>query len=429
MKLYATVSLNTLHKNMQKLLHSLSTSQQPAQINRVVKDWQAVRTTPKTVAYRLLAMALIIAAVGAVAAPKIYADTLQDQIDQLQQEASHDQSAVDGLLLQAKDYQDAIGKLQSQIDVVEQNIAVNQARQTDLQHQIHDKQVQLDTQRKVLGDDIKAMYVDGQLSTIEMLATSRNLTDFVDTATYRESVQRKVQTTLAEIAKLQNELQGQKQEIDKLLKAQQLQEEQLASDRAKQNELLAYNSAQRDTYNQKINANQDKIRELQTKQAALNQQGASRVNISGDERGGACDSGSGNGGYRLAAGPMGDPCDAAKDAILDWAGIENRECTSYAYWYFKRVEGFSDFTASGDAKYWVTTSNYPVHSWPRAGAIGVKTDGQWGHVTIVQAVGPSNYKGVNVPAGQVLTSEMNADLTGKYSYSLRGIGSMSYIYK
>jgi surface antigen len=163
---------------------------------------------------------------------------------------------------------------------------------------------------------------------------------------------------------------------------------QLATDRARQNELLAFNESQRAAFNEKIKANQDKITELQAKQAALNLQGATKVNLSGNERGGACDGGSGNGGYALASGAMGNVCDAPKDSILDWASIENRECTSYAYWYFKRVAGNADFTASGDAKYWVTTSNYPVHNWPQANAIGVKTEGQWGHVVIVQGCWP-----------------------------------------
>ena len=234
---------------------------------------------------------------------------------------------------------------------------------------------------------------------------------------------------MGEIAKLQNQLQGQKQEVDKLLAAQRVQQNQLVTDRSKHSELLAYNQSQRNDFNAKIAANHDKITELQAKQAALNLQGASKVNLTGSERGGACDGGSGNGGYALASGAAGNVCDAPKDSIVDWAGIENRECTSYAYWYFKRVAGNSDFTASGDAKYWVSTSNYPVRNWPAVNAIGVKTEGQWGHVVIVQAVGPTNYKGINVPAGQVLTSEMNADFTGRFSYNLRGIGTMQYIYK
>jgi peptidoglycan hydrolase CwlO-like protein len=395
----------------------------------IIYDTQkSQRATKWSVRFGLLAL-IFLASAATVLVPRIYADTIQDQIKQLQTEANQDQSVVDTLLLQAKSYQDAISKLQAQIDIVQQNIATNQARQEDLRSQITMKQQQLDAQRKILGEDIKAMYVDGQLSTLEMLATSQSLNDYVDTATYRESVQRKVQATLADIAKLQNELKARKQEVDQLLVAQRQQQSQLDQDKAAQDQLLAYNASERDVYNTKISANKDKIRELQAKQAALNQLGATQVTISGDERGGDCDSGSGNGGYRLASGSMGDVCDAPKDSILDWAGVENRECTSYAYWYFKRVAGNTDFTVSGDAKFWVTTSNYPVRNTPKVGAIGVKTEGQWGHVTIVQAIGPIVYKGVTVPAGQVLTSEMNGDFTGKFSYNLRNSNSMSYIYK
>lgn len=399
---------------MQKLLHNLRTSQ-PYSTKKVLLGSACA--------------ALVVIATGVFVVPKIYADTIQDQIEQLTAEANNDQSAVDALLVEAKSFEDAISSLQAQISVLEQNISINQSRQEELQKQISAKQKELNAQRQVLGDDIKAMYVDDQLSTIEMLATSKNINDFVDSATYREAVQRKIQATLEDIAKLQNQLQSQKLEIDKLLAAQRVQQNQLATDRARHNEMLAYNSAQRVAFNEKIKANQDKITDLQAKQAALNLQGASKVSITGNERGGACDGGSGNGGYALASGTMGNVCEAPKDSILDWAGVENRECTSYAYWYFKRVTGNADFTASGDAKYWVTTSNYPVHNWPKVNAIGVKTEGQWGHVVIVQAVGPSTYKGVNVPAGQVLTSEMNADFTGRFSYNLRGIGTMSYIYK
>jgi peptidoglycan DL-endopeptidase CwlO len=377
----------------------------------------------------LILALLVIGGISSLTIPKIYADTFQDQINQLQAQNDQSQTSVDALLLDAHNYQDAVTKLQGEISVVELNISTNQDRQTSLLQAIAAKQVELDAQRKVLGDDIKAMYVNGQLSTLEMLATSKSLNDFVDSATYREAVQNKIQGTLSEIAKLQNQLQQQKVEVDVLLASQRVQQTQLDQDRDKQAELLAYNQSQQSVYNKLITDNQDKIRALQLKQAALNQQGASKVSISGSERGGDCDSGSGNGGYVLASGTQGDVCNAPKDSILDWAGVQNRECTSYAYWYFKRVEGNSDFTASGDAKYWVETSNYPVHDWPKVGAIGVKTEGDWGHVTIVQAVGPGVFKGVQVPAGQVLTSEMNSDFTGKFAYNLRGVGTLHYIYK
>lgn len=398
-------------------------------IHRLKEELHKPVTIHKTRMFKTLAAVVAVTAVSAVAVPRIYADTLQTQINDLVSENSQTQAIVDTLTLEAKSFEDAIAKLQADIAIIEQNIAINQARQDDLNRQITAKQIELDKQRLLLGDNIKAMYVDGQLSTIEMLATSRSIGQYVDAQTYQETVQKTIRKTLQEIARLQNQLAQQKLEVQKLLAAQREQDEQLNQDRNRQNELLAMNTSQRNDFNTKISANQDKIRQLQAAQAALNGQGATSVTVNGDERGGDCDGGSGNGGYVLASGAMGDVCNAPKDSILDWAGIENRECTSYAYWYFKRVAGNSDFTASGDAKYWVNTSNYPVRDYPKVGAIGVKTEGQWGHVTIVQAVGPANYKGVNVPAGQVLTSEMNSDFTGKFSYNLRGISTMKYIYK
>ncbi len=423
MKKYATVksSYYTIKNNIKKMPHNDKTYDKnsqdtPGALHKVLKA-------------RYLLASLAIFVVGALVVPKIYADTLQAEIEQLQSQNDLNQSSVDTLLLEAKSFEEAIAKLQAEIAIVERNIATNQASQIALQVEIKQKQVELDRQKSLLGDNLKAMYVKEQISTVEILATSKSLSDFIDAETYRGAVQAKVQRTLTEISKLQNQLQEQKVAVDKLLESQRIQQAQLDLNRGKQNDLLNYNVSQRATYNSLIDANQGKIRELQARQAALNQQGASRVTISGNERGGACDGGSGNGGYRLASGSQGDVCDAPKDAILDWAGVENRECTSYAYWYFKRVAGNADFTASGDAKYWVETSNYPVHDLPKAGAIGVIGKGEWGHVVIVQAVGPTSYKGVSVPAGQVLTSEMNSEFTGKFSNNLRGIGSMKYIYK
>lgn len=418
MSFYAMINIINSYKNMKDSIK-----------NQLKQSYDYAKSTVRKPLAVVSLAVLTVGGAGTAVVTQVYADTFQSQINDLMAENMQSQASVNALTLEAKSFEDAIAKLQADIAIVENNIAVNQARQDDLNRQITAKQVELDKQRALLGDNIKAMYVDGQMSSIEMLATSRSIGQYVDSQTYQETMQNKIKNTLDEIARLQNQLAQQKHEVETLLTAQRVQDEQLNADRAQQNQLLAMNTAQRNDFNAKIAGNQDRIRQLQAAQAALNGQGASRVSISGNERGGDCDAGSGNGGYVMASGAMGDVCNAPKDSILDWAGIENRECTSYAYWYFKRVAGNTDFTASGDAKYWVKTSNYPVRDWPAVNAIGVKTEGQWGHVTIVQAVGPTTFKGVNVPAGQVLTSEMNSDFTGKFSYNLRGVSTMKYIYK
>ncbi len=169
-------------------------------------------------------------------------------------------------------------------------------------------------------------------------------------------------------------------------------------------------------------------RQLRAQQAAIIQKGTLKAfvlpKLTG--AGGACDSGQGNGSYPAAW------CNAPMDSIATIAyGGEpiNRECTSYAYWYFTSVEGDTDFRPTGDAKYWASTSNYPTHSTPAVGSIAVETRGAYGHVAIVQALAGQRYAGEVVPAGYVLVSEMNYDWNGHFRYSYSPLSKFSaYIY-
>jgi hypothetical protein len=143
--------------------------------------------------------------------------------------------------------------------------------------------------------------------------------------------------------------------------------------------------------------------------------------------GGACDNGFGNGGY-----PM-EWCDAPMDTLRAKAGSNsriNRQCTSYAHWYFTEVLGHKDFEVWGDAKRWANASNYPVHQKPAVNSIAVETTGVYGHVAIVHALPGQEYEGAIVPAGYVLVSEMNYDWRGHFRYSYSPVSKFSaFIYR
>lgn len=170
------------------------------------------------------------------------------------------------------------------------------------------------------------------------------------------------------------------------------------------------------------------ITQLRAQQAALIVSGTKDVTIASVTSGvgGACDDGGGNGGYPMAW------CNASMDSIqtIPYSGSAiNRECTSYAYWYFTRIEGHADFRAWGNAKYWAATSNYPTRALPTVGAIAVETAGAYGHVAIVQALPGHKFAGETVPSGYVLVSEMNYDWGGHFRYSYSPLSKFSsYIY-
>ncbi|HEY4385775.1 MAG TPA: hypothetical protein VGN34_15065, partial [Ktedonobacteraceae bacterium] len=232
--------------------------------------WRRLRGVPVLTVATLLA-------VGIACIPSARADQYDQQIAALQQQNAGAQSSVSSLQVEAGSYQDAINKLQSQISQIQTQIDANLAKQADLQKQIDQAQKDLDAQKEILGADIKATYVDGQPTTIEMLASSNNLSDFVDKEEYRTAVQNKVQDTLAKITKLQNAIKDQKTQVDRLLQDQQSQQSQLNGAKAQQDQLLAMNESQQSQYNQQIQSNQSQISKLRQQQIAANLSGTSGI--------------------------------------------------------------------------------------------------------------------------------------------------------
>jgi hypothetical protein len=171
------------------------------------------------------------------------------------------------------------------------------------------------------------------------------------------------------------------------------------------------------------------IARIRAQQAAIIQSGTERVSIPtiSSGVGGACDIGGGNGSYPMSW------CNTPMDSVATIpysSDTINRECTSYAYWYFTSVEGNTNFRVWGNAKYWATSSNYPTHATPEIGAIAVETAGAYGHVAIVQALPGQEYSGQVVPAGYVLVSEMNYDWQGHFRFSYSPLSKFStYIYQ
>jgi surface antigen len=324
----------------------------------------------------------------------VFADSFQDQINSLNAQNASTRSLVNGLQAQAASYQDAISQLQAQINGVQASIDANKAQQTALQQQIDDAQKQIDQEKAFLASDVKAMYVDGTPTTLEVLATSKNLSDFVDKQEYRTSVQSKLQDTLTKIAELQKELQTKKQQVDQLVSEEQAQQDQLAGAQAQQAALLNMNQSQQATYNAQITATSKQITGLRAAQAAANHTIGSNV-TAGDP---------GHGGYPSYLD------NAGQDTVIDPWGMYNRECVSYTAWKVKQTYGYMPYWGGvGNANQWpgdARAAGIPTGSTPQANSVAIWNVGAFGHAMWVEAVNGD---------GSIYVSQYNYDYTGHYS--------------
>lgn len=313
-------------------------------------------------------------------------------IAECQQQISENDKAVDKLADVADTYEKAIAKLQKRIDSIQRQIDISQARQTRLEAKIAANKKKLEQQKSYLADLLKAMYVDGGMTTVEMLATSKDLSDFVDAETYRSAVQTKVQNTMDEIAALQNRLKEQKNQVARLLASQQAQRAQVASSQAQRQQMLAYNESQQAEYNAKSASSRKQLERLIAEQLRANQAplngGIYFIRVPGaiqrDPAGGQYEYA--NAGFGMSPGPG-----CVDDDGPDRWGYCTRQCVSYAAWAVE-YSGREAPVGWGNAKDWVRAAPVSwIHTSPKPGDIAISTAGTWGHAMYVSQVSGNSF--------------------------------------
>ncbi len=366
-------------------------------INSITKNKNMPKIKQTIIYYKLRVILVTLASCGLIGGVVIvHADQFDVQINALNAQNSSTQGIVNGLESQAGSYQAAIGQLQTQIDTVQAQIADNQTQQAQLQQQIVDNQQQIDLKKQELSATIKVLYIDGQTTTIEELATSKNLSDYVDKEEYRTTVQNQLDGKIKEIGALQVLLQSEKQKITVLLESEKTQNAQLSSAQSQQNNLLSFNQGQQDAYNQQISANSSQIAKLRQAQIAAN------ARFTG---GGAPGSGPACGGGYPAKW-----CEIAQDSVIDSWGMYNRECVSYtAFRVAESGRNMPYWGGSGNANQWpgdARAAGIPIDSNPTPGSVAISMRGAFGHAMYVESVNGD---------GTINISQYNASLDGRYS--------------
>ena len=387
-----------------------------------IKNMKKLHTSRRTRSFLSICSVVVFAAaiITAGYGGRSWAETCNSIAECQSQIASSNNALVD-LKKTAVSYQDAIDRLNGQITTIQGQINYSIAEQNRLQAEIEKAQAQIDQQRAILAQGVKAMYVDGTPSTLEMVVTSKNLSEYVDKAEYRTAVNRKLQDTMKKIAELQKQLSVQKAQVADLLKDQQQQQTQLYNAKAEQANMLAYNQQQQDSFNADVTANQKKLDELIAAQRRANQAGNNGGLIAGSSS-----YPYDNWAFSMSPGGCGEG--EGPDA---W-GYCTRQCVSYAAWAVAH-SGRQAPMYYGNARDWVwhaLSDGVAVYSFsnplgysgvqeggPQPGDVAISVSGTWGHAMYVESVSGKS----------VYVSQYNAALDGRFSYQNRDGSNYYYL--
>lgn len=324
---------------------------------------------------------------------------VQQQIDQYTAEAAR-------LSNEANTLQNEVARLNNEKAAIQAKLDLTQAQYDQLIADIAANEKKIANNQQALGETMADMYVDDDISPLEMLASSKNIADYVDKQTQRSSIRDTLSDTIAEIKRLKAELEQQKIQVKSLLDDQTNQRNLLAAKQAEQQSLLDNTRGQEAAY-QKLSAEgQAKRRELERLQQieiARRYAGAGGTAVAGDP---------GRGGYpnNLANSDYYNP-------VVDPWGMYSRQCVSYTAWKVYQKNGYMPYWGGvGNANQWpgnADRAGIARGSTPRAGSVGVIFAGQYGHVVWVESVNSDGT--INISQ----YNELNAGGPGWGNYSER----------
>jgi len=342
----------------------------------------------------IFASLLIAVSVPLQLAQKVSADQYDDKINALQQNIAVYKAEGDRLNAEADTLQTALAQLANQKSAIQTQIDFSQAKYDQLVIQIAETEKKIKDNQDALGTTIANMYVEDNITPIEMLAGSRNISDYLDKQEYRSSVRDELSSTIASIKDLKKQLDQQKVDVETVLADQKSQRDILVAKESEHAYLLDKTQGEEAGYQQLISSSQAQIAEAKATQAIIN----ARINQTGGGSvidGGLLldypwnDSNCRMLGYYSTGGVSYSYNGFEPYSGQDGRGYGCRQCASYVAWKIAKETNFYpswgnavNFTSNAQAKYGVGDGQ------PRAGSIAVMDPGKagqsFGHVAWVE---------------------------------------------
>lgn len=340
--------------------------------------------------------------------PHVFARDYEAEIRNLEQQEAAARREADRLGAMAATLEEELGRINGQISAIQAQIEAKQKELDKLAAEIKKSKEAIQKNRRAMGQILSDMYVDDQISPLEMLASSESIGDFIDKQEQRSSLRSSLNDKIKEIKQLQAKLEEDKKKVERALADQKSQRAQLAVKEAEQQKLVSDTKNDQNNYAALAAERNSRAAQVRAEQAAANRRATGGSLPPGSARGG---------GYpdKWANAPL--------DAYVDDWGLYTRECVSYVAWKISSTGRYvPHFMGQGNANQWPATTarhGIPQGSTPRVGAAAVLPVGTYGHVMYVEAVHGD---------GSITVSDYNLAWDGLYRKYTRSAAGLTYIY-
>jgi len=359
----------------------------------------------------LVALILVVTASIMWVNRPVSADQFDDKIRALQADMSRYQAESDRLNAEATTLANALAQIRNEKNALQSQVDLSQSQYDQLLIKIAETEKQILDNQNALGSTLASLYVDDDISPVEMLASSKDISEFLNKQEYRNSIKKELSSTINRVKDLKVQLGTQKTEVEKVLNEQKSARDALAAKESEQASLVAQTRNDEATYQGLIKNSAAGIAEAKAQQAALRARANSTGGFTLVDSGSLSDypwnaSNCPMQGYMSTGGANGNGGDGR--------GYGCRQCVSYVAWKIAKEIGvyYNNWGNGGQWAQSAIRAGYKnLGSKPETGSIAVMW-GNPGHVAWVEGVSPDGSKvtvsqyNYNYGSGYGMYSEM-----------------------
>ena len=359
----------------------------------------------KTKLVSAIGVIAIFVSIAMLAIPSpVRADQYDEQIAALKKKVQETQALADSKAGEVNTLKGKIASIEADINAAQQQLDLTRLEIRKTQETIDRTNQELENQKNILRENLKTIYKQGEITPIEVMASSKDLSDFVSQQQYLSAIKRKVDDNIGKIEILKKELDSKKNQLSAQSTQQQGVVDQIAAKRAEQQSILARTQGEESNYRKVIAEDNDKIASLRRQQAAIISSFSSNVRYGG------------TGGYPWAGVDF-------PNSYPDPWGMYKRQCVSYTAWKVASTGRYMPYWGGrGNAYQWPSNARaagIAVDGNPRAGDVAISSAGYYGHAMYVESV---------LGNGKVRVSQYNANWDGAYSVSDVSIAGLQFIH-
>ncbi len=337
--------------------------------------------------------------------PKIArADQFDAQISALNKKVSEANAIADAKKAESNTLKGKIASIEAEVAAAQRQLELTNLEIRKTQTTIEKNNEEMNKQKEILKDNLRMIYRQGSISPLEVVASSKNLSDFVAQQQYLGAIKNKVDDNLDKIDKLKKELEQKKGQLNAQSSQQKEVYDGIAAKRAEQASILARTQGEEANYRNVVKEDSAKISELKRQQAAIISSYSSNVRYGG------------TGSYPWAN------VDFPNNYPDPW-GMYKRQCVSYTAWKVASSgRAMPYWGGRGNASQWddnARAAGIPVDGNPKVGDVAVNNSGYYGHVMYVESI---------LGNGKVRVSQYNANWDGNYSVSDVNVAGLQFIH-